>query len=101
MMDAKAQGAPFDVIARYETIYQALADANAQNRGLTEPVPLCTSSLTRDPATDNAGNVIAYRKPLMLLIDEFTLSTADSVAGMIPNARPGALHRIHTTAPGA
>src|SRR5260370_16807202 len=100
MINAKAQGAPFDVIARYETIYQALADANAQNRGLTEPVPLCTSSLTRDPATDNAGNVIAYRKPLMLLIDEFTLSTADSVASMIQDAGRGVLYGMRTNGAG-
>jgi Periplasmic protease len=100
MINAKTQGAPFDVIARYETIYQALADANAQNRGLTEPVPLCTSSLTRDPATDSAGNVIAYQNPLMLLIDEFTLSTADSVASMIQDAGRGVLYGMRTNGAG-
>src|SRR5260370_39530523 len=100
MINAKAQGAPFDVIARYETIYQALADANAQNRGLTEPGPLCTSSLTRDPATDNAGNVIAYQKQPMLLIDGFTLSTADSVASMIQDAGRGVLYGMRTNGAG-
>jgi hypothetical protein len=100
MINAKAQGAPPDVIARYEAIYKALVDANAQNRGLTEPVPLCTSSLTRDPAKDSSGSVIAYQKPLMLLIDEFTLSTADSVASMIQDAGRGVLYGMRTNGAG-
>ena len=100
MINAKAQGAPADVIARYELVFKALVDANAKLRGLTEPVPLCTSSLNRGPATDASGNVIAYRKPLMLLIDEFTLSTADSVANMIQDAGRGVLYGMRTNGAG-
>ena len=100
LISAQATGAPFDVIARYETIYNALVAANEQNRGLTEPVPLCTSSLNRDPATDAAGNIIAYQKPLMLLTDEFSVSTADSVAGMIQDAGRGILYGMRTDGAG-
>lgn len=100
MINAKAQGAPPDVIARYELLYKALADANARNRGLTEPVPLCTSSLIRDPAANPSGSVIAYQKPLMLLVDEFSISTADSVASMIQDAGRGLLYGMRTNGAG-
>jgi hypothetical protein len=100
LISAQIQGAPFDVIARYENIYNVLVSANAQSRGLTEPVPLCTSSLNRDPATDPAGNILAYQKPMMLLIDEFSVSTADSVAGMIQDAGRAVLYGMRTNGAG-
>jgi hypothetical protein len=100
MMNAKAAGAPFDVIARYEKIYNALVTANAQSRGLTEPVPLCTSSLDRAPATDGNGNILAYQKPILFLIDEFSVSTADSVAGMIQDAGRAVLYGMRTNGAG-
>ena len=100
MMNAKAAGAPPDVITRYENLYNALVAANSQQRGLSEPVPFCTSSLNREPATDDAGNIIAYQKPLMLLIDEFSVSTADSVAGMLQDAGRGILFGQRTNGAG-
>ena len=100
MMSAKAAGAPFDVIARYENLYNALVKANAQSRGLTEPVPLCTSSLDRDAATDASGNILAYQKPILFLIDEFSISTADSVAGMIQDAGRALLYGMRTNGAG-
>ncbi len=100
MIAAKAAGAPGDVIARYETVYQALVDANAKQRGLTAPVPLCTSSLTREPLTDSTGRLIAYRKPIMMLIDEFSVSTADSVAGMIQDAGRAVFFGMRTNGAG-
>jgi hypothetical protein len=100
MINAKASNAPADVIARYEVLYNAVASANAQTRGLTDPVPFCTSSLNRDPATDTAGNIIAYKKPLMLLVDEFSLSTGDSVAAMIQDAGRGPLFGLRTNGAG-
>jgi hypothetical protein len=93
-INARDMGAPADVVAQYQLVYNALADANGQLRGLTEPVPLCTSSLNRNPA---AG---AYTKPLMLLIDEFTISTADSVANMIQSSGRGLLYGMRTDGAG-
>ena len=100
MINAKAAGAPQDVIARYEMIYNAMLAANLQQRGLSETLPLCTSSLNRDPASDASGNIIAYKKPLMLLIDEFSTSTADSVAAMIQDAGRGILYGMRTNGAG-
>lgn len=100
LTSARDKGAPPDVVAQYQLVFNALADANAKLRGLTEPVPLCTSSLNRNPATDSSGNVIAYRKPLMLLVDEFSLSTADSVANMIQSSYRGLLYGMRTNGAG-
>ena len=100
MINAKTNGAPQDVISRYETIYNSLVAANAQKRGLSDPMPVCTSSLMRDAATDANGNVIAYKKPLMLMIDEFSVSTADSVASMVQDAGRGVLYGMRTNGAG-
>src|SRR5260370_26971825 len=91
---ARDLGAPPDVVAQYQLIYDAMAGANAALRGLSEPIPLCTSSLTRTPAPG------AYTKPLMLLTDEFTVSTADSVANMLQSAGRARLYRMRTNGPG-
>jgi len=93
-VSARDGGAPPDIVAQYQAVYNAMASANAALRGLTDPIPLCTSSLSRNPA---AG---AYTKPLMLLIDEFTISTADSVANMIQSSGRGLLYGMRTDGAG-
>ena len=92
MISAKASNAPPDVIQQYEQTFNEMLAANRQGRLVTKPLPLCSASLTRTPATDVSGNVIAYSKPLVMLIDEFSTSTADSVPSMIQDARRGLLY---------
>ena len=89
MIFAKAQGASPEVIQLYEQSYQEMLSANREGRLVTKPLPLCSASLTRDPATDLAGNMIAYQKPVIMLIDEFSTSTADSVPSMFQDAQRG------------
>jgi hypothetical protein len=86
MISAKLNNASWDVIAQYEVLYQELLSANQEGRLLTRPVPLCSASLTREPVKDADGNVLAYQKPVMLLIDEYSTSTADSFAAMLQDA---------------
>jgi C-terminal processing protease CtpA/Prc len=59
--------------------------AYRENRGLTGPLPLCTPNITRLP------NSIRYTKPVMMMIDEFSTSTADSVPAMFQDAGRGPL----------
>jgi C-terminal processing protease CtpA/Prc len=92
MISAKASNAPPDIIQQYEQTYNEMLAANREGRLVTKPLPLCSASLTRTPATDESGNVIAYSKPLVMLIDEFSTSTADSVPSMIQDARRGPLY---------
>ncbi|MBI1786348.1 MAG: PDZ domain-containing protein [Acidobacteria bacterium] len=88
---ARLQSAEQWVIDLYEVLFKELQRAYPLNGGRTEAVPVCTPSLDRAPATDSAGRVIAYTKPILMLIDEFSTSTADSVPAMFQDARRGIL----------
>jgi C-terminal processing protease CtpA/Prc len=74
--------------------------ANNQGQLTTDSLPLCTSSLTRAPFMDVDGNVLAYKKQIMMLIDEFSTSTADSVPGMFRDANRGVLYGMRTNGAG-
>ena len=97
---AKASNAPTDVIQQYEQAYNEMLAANREGRLITNPLPLCSASLTRTPATDQTGNSIAYSKTLVMLIDEFSTSTADSVPSMIQDANRGLLYGKRTNGAG-
>jgi C-terminal processing protease CtpA/Prc len=76
------------VIDQYKSIYNAIQTSYEGSQRLTDAVPLCTPNFDHPPDSDSNGNVIAYKKPLIMLIDEFSVSTADSVPAMIrDNAR--------------
>lgn len=99
MISAINAGAPQQVIDQYRMLYEALLKANQQGKTLTDSLPFCTSSLTRDPLVRN-GNLVAYQKPIMMLIDEFSLSTADSVPSMFQDAKRGPLFGMRTNGAG-
>ena len=99
-INAKTAGAPQAVIDQYELVYKAMLAANAQGQTITDSLPLCTSSLTRAPLMDVDGNVFAYKKQMMMLIDEFSTSTADSVPGMIRDANRAVLYGMRTDGAG-
>jgi len=92
LISARASNAPSDVIQQYEEAYNEMLAANREGRLVTKALPLCSPSLTRTPATDLSGNVISYSKPLVMLIDEFSTSTGDSVPSMIQDAGRGVLY---------
>jgi hypothetical protein len=99
-INAKAAGAPQAVIDQYELLYKAMLTANTQGQTITDSLPLCTSSLTRAPFMDVDGNVFAYKKQIMMLIDELSASTADSVPGMIRDANRAVLYGMRTNGAG-
>jgi hypothetical protein len=78
-------------IDQYQTIYNAIAASYSGNQPRTDSIPLCGPSFDRAPAKDSRGNVIAYSKPMIMLIDEFSESTADSVPAMIQDNGRGLL----------
>jgi Peptidase family S41/PDZ domain len=79
------------LIGQYQTLYNAIAASYGGNQPRTDAVPLCGPSFDRAPAKDSRGNVIAYSKPMIMLIDEFSESTADSVPAMIQDNARGLL----------
>jgi len=97
---ARTSNAPADVIQQYEQSLNEMLAANREGRLVTKPLPLCSPSLTRTPATDQDGNVISYTKPLVMLIDEFSTSTADSVPSMIQDAGRGVLYGMRSNGAG-
>jgi hypothetical protein len=69
-----------------ESHVDALSRAYYENRGVTGPIPLCTPNLERLPATDRTGRMVAYTKPIVMLVDEFSTSTGDSVPALLQDA---------------
>ena len=88
------------MIDLYGALYKDISQAYKEQRGLTGPLPVCTPSLDRDPATDETGKVIAYTKPVLMLIDEFSTSTGDSVPSMFQDAKRGKLFGMRTNGAG-
>jgi hypothetical protein len=99
-INAKAAGAPQHVIDQYELLFKAMLTANTRGDTVTESLPLCTSSLDRAPFMDADGNVLSYKKQIMMLIDEFSTSTADSVPGMLRDANRVSLYGMRTDGAG-
>ncbi len=91
---AKRVGAPQWVVDTYQAFYDELNSAYQENRGLTGPLPICGPSFTLNPAS------VTYSKPVMMLIDEFSTSTADSVPAMFQDAGRGPLFGWRTNGAG-
>ena len=88
------------MIDQYELLFKAMLAANTQGDTITDSLPLCTSSLDRAPFMDADGNVLSYKKQIMMLIDEFSTSTADSVPGMLRDANRVSLYGMRTDGAG-
>jgi len=99
-INAKANGASQQVIDQYEAAFRAMLAANQAGQTITDSLPLCTSSLTRDPLLNPDGVLIAYQKQVMMLIDEFSTSTADSVPGMVRDANRAVMYGMRTDGAG-
>jgi len=100
-VDAATQdGSPQWVVSLLKNYAKQVESAYGENRGLTGPLPACTESFDRDPATDTKGVNIAYTKPMILLVDEFTTSAADIFAAVFQDAGRGPLVGYRTSGAG-
>jgi hypothetical protein len=106
---ARARRAPQYVIDTLEMFLKALEQAYAENRGLTGPLPLNITFLNPPlavpspdvtPAGDAEGRLIAYTKPVMVLIDEFSVSTGDMFPAMMQDANAALLFGMRTNGMG-
>ena len=61
---------------------------------------LCASSIRREPWAGPSGDVLAYEKPIMVLIDEFSTSSADSFASMMQDSGRAILFGYRTNGAG-
>jgi hypothetical protein len=97
---AQQFGASQDVIDLYTFLLNQLETAYANNRGKTAPLPLCSTSLMRDPATDSSGKMIAYTKPVMVLTDEMSASSADEFPAIFQDNGRGPIFGMRTMGAG-
>ena len=72
-------------------IKDEIVAANSAMRGRTKPIPLDDVTVDREPAKDSKGNVIAYTKPLIVLVDEMSASGGDAFAATIQDNLRGPL----------
>jgi hypothetical protein len=80
---ARRSGADPSVIALLQQRLDEVLRAYHENRGRTPPVPICSESLTRLPAPR------VYRKPLIVLTDEFSSSAADILPAILQDSNRG------------
>ncbi|MBI4904506.1 MAG: hypothetical protein HY820_12770 [Acidobacteria bacterium] len=100
LVNSKTAGGPIEVIEQYELLYNELLSAAQEGRTLTKPVPICSSSLMRTPYIGNDGNISAYSKPVLVIIDDFSTSTADSFAGMMQDSGRAVLFGMRSNGAG-
>lgn len=95
LYSAKASGAPTWVTDLYATYLAAVKQALQENRGRTGSLPLCGVSLDVSPATAS-GKMIAYTKPILVLTDNFTLSTAESFTMALQDNNRATIYGMRT-----
>jgi hypothetical protein len=88
--------APSWIPTLYSVYLTAIEEALTWNRGMTGPLPLCSSTLTASPATSTAGKVLAYTKPILVLTDNFTLSTAESFTMQLQDNKRATIFGMRT-----
>jgi hypothetical protein len=91
LVAATSMGAPQNILDLLKNIRDEIMAANSAMRGRTKPIPLDDVTIDRDPAMDTKGNVIAYTKPLLVLVDEMSASGGDAFAATIQDNARGPL----------
>jgi len=97
---AQQEGAPNWAISAYQTYLKEVKNALAENRGNTNSLPLCGASAKILPATDSKGNNLAYTKPILVLVDNFTASAAEIFAMFLQDTKRAPLFGTRTSGGG-
>jgi hypothetical protein len=86
LADAIDEGAGRQEIAALRSFAEEVERAYFSLRGRTAPLPVCGISLDLQPLTDGGGHVIAFGGPMLTLIDEFSVSSADVFPAVLQDA---------------
>jgi len=100
LAQAEASHADPAIIAFYQNMFQQVEAAYAQGKDLTVPFPQLGTTVVRDPARDDQGNIIAYTKPIMLLTDDQSVSAADAFTAIFQDNQRGIIFGIRTNGGG-
>jgi hypothetical protein len=89
------------VIDTFQLYFDQVAQALRENRGRTGPIPACTAFGSTWPAmTTNSPAAVVYSKPLIVLVDEFSISAGDIFPAMLQDNRRGPLVGTRTNGAG-
>jgi hypothetical protein len=82
---AKFTGADPGIIATYQQYLDETKAAYLANRGMTDPIPACrqTNSTAAPISVNNQPASTVYTKPVIVLVDELSISAADIFPSMI------------------
>ncbi|MCS7023619.1 MAG: S41 family peptidase [Bryobacteraceae bacterium] len=90
-------GAPRWVTETWRFYYEALQQGYASGRVLTGAFPVCGfTEPFFTPLERRPGQASAYRKPLIVLVDEFSVSFGDMFPAMIQDNRRGLIVGMRT-----
>jgi hypothetical protein len=100
-LEAARRAGQTALVEIYTAWLEELQRAYREKGALTNPLPACSNQMHgNEPATDAQGKVLAYTKPLILLVDDFTISAGDIFAAMLQDNRRGALVGTRTNGAG-
>jgi hypothetical protein len=92
---AQRSGAPPEIIQNLQNNFNELLRAFNEERGRTAPLPInALGSFDLPPAA------VAYTKPLLVLVDELTTSSADMLAAILQDNHRATLLGIRTNGAG-
>jgi hypothetical protein len=95
LTSAQLSGAPPEVIQNLRGAFNEVLSAYNEERGRSAPVSLnSTGSLTLTPVPN------AYTKPLMTLVDDFTVSAGDMFAAIMQDNHRGPIFGVRTMGAG-
>lgn len=97
---AKLLGASAEEIAEVEQILAVFNEAFKKSRGMTSPLPICSSSQDLPPYKDRNGTVLAYSKPVMVLVDGFTASAAELFSAILQDNKRALIYGSRTDGAG-
>lgn len=84
--DARSSGADWLTQYMLEAFLRDVETAYYEYRGITGPLPVCGLFLDLEPWRAADGTVLAYDKPLIVLVDDFSTSAADSFPAVLQDA---------------
>ncbi len=95
-VNAINSGAPAWVAQLYSVYLTAIQQALTSKRAMTGALPLCNATPSTPPATSTSGKNLAYTKPVLVLTDNFTLSSAEIFAMFLQDNQRGTIFGTRT-----
>lgn len=94
-------GGPQDEIAEAEALLSTLDQALSSGKSRTSAIAICGATDERSPLRNReTGDILSYDKPVILLVDDASASTAEIVAALFQDAGRGIVVGTRTAGAG-